>query len=430
MKKIFKEFYEYSDSELEEIWKNAIFIFDTSILNGLYRIPESSRKDFIKILESLKGRIWIPYHVLYEFHKNRRSVIIGLENDYKEATHAMEGLIAELPKKVESKLKSACDKHPLLKFDEIYKEAEKSLKSITKKIEKIKSEKHPDWKNNDKILKKIEKIFSNFGEEYSEEELNEIYKEGEKRYKEKIPPGYSDCKNNGGKKEGNDRFGDLIIWKQILDYAKKTDKPIIFVTDDQKEDWWTKEYNKHVRPRFELKKEFFQISEYSFDIYDLDMFLEKSKKYLNSKITDKSIDEIKIIRKLEEERRLIGKRRLMDSEIELSSRRFEKYLMEYIHILVSLENLVIEIDDAEIHSKFAGRLEGVLHEIRNLKSKIINGEINRATFDEPYEGAKYISFILKELIHSRHIHPKISARIGRNIERLNHLNHRLRRYSR
>ncbi|MCF8232751.1 MAG: hypothetical protein K9J27_11235 [Bacteroidales bacterium] len=30
---------------------------------------------------------------------------------------------------------------------------------------------------------------------------------------------------------------NLIIWKQILEYASKVKKPIIFICDDLKEDW-------------------------------------------------------------------------------------------------------------------------------------------------------------------------------------------------
>ena len=44
--------------------------------------------------------------------------------------------------------------------------------------------------------------------------------EGKHRYEFSIPPGYLD--RNG--KIGTQIFGDLIIWKQMLDYAKKKKK--------------------------------------------------------------------------------------------------------------------------------------------------------------------------------------------------------------
>lgn len=58
--------------------------------------------------------------------------------------------------------------------------------------------------------------------------------EGEQRYKKEIPPGFKDAK----KKDGVRKYSDLIIWKEILRFAEKNKKDIIFVTDDVKADWW------------------------------------------------------------------------------------------------------------------------------------------------------------------------------------------------
>lgn len=429
MKNNFKEFYEYSDDELKKIWKEAIFIFDTNILNSLYRIPEDLRKDLFKILDQLKNddRIWVPHQVLFEFHKNRRNVIIGLEKDYKDAIHAIEGFSSELPKKFKGKLKSACENHPLLNSDEIYGKVEKSLVSIKDEIEKIKKT-HPDWKNNDEILLKIEKYFSNFGKEYSEKELSEIYKEGEKRYKEHIPPGYADCKNNGGEKEGNNRFGDLIIWKQILDFSKKSKNPIIFITNDIKPDWWVIEYDKPVKPRFELRKEIFKNFKHEFDMYNLEMFLEKSKTYLKSDITRASIDKIRMIRELEERRRKISHRRMMMEESRLNPVFFEKYLMEYIHLFEKIEEIFREIIDSNIHPRHREDLDHLFHRLRRHKDQIAHGDFNKGSLHEIYREIKEFSYIFEMLMHKEDINPELSMRIRKYIDRLEHLNHRLRMY--
>jgi len=271
MKSIFREYYDYTEKEIKEIWQKWVFVFDTNILTWLYRLPEEPRKNLIWVLKMLKkdNRIWTPHQVLLEYHKNRRNVIIWLEDDYNEAIHAIEWLIAELPKKVEWKLKSACEQHPLLNFDDFYKEAEKSLNNITEKIKDIKSKKHPKWKDNDEILKEIEEIFSNFWKQYTTEELKKIYQDWDNRYKNLIPPWFKDCKSNWWDKEWDNRFWDLIIWKQILAYSKDNNKSIIFITNDLKEDWWMLEYNKNIKPRIELKREFLNNSKNDFDMCDL-----------------------------------------------------------------------------------------------------------------------------------------------------------------
>ena len=36
---------------------------------------------------------------------------------------------------------------------------------------------------------------ANVGEDFDKDELNKLYKEGEQRYKQQVPPGYKDEKN-------------------------------------------------------------------------------------------------------------------------------------------------------------------------------------------------------------------------------------------
>lgn len=74
--------------------------------------------------------------------------------------------------------------------------------------------------NQDPIFDKIVEIFGDkITDKFSEEELVQIYKEGKLRYDKKIPPGYQDDKKSEGHK-----FGDLVLWNQILNKAKKKKK--------------------------------------------------------------------------------------------------------------------------------------------------------------------------------------------------------------
>ena len=52
------------------------------------------------------------------------------------------------------------------------------------------------------------------------------------------------------------KYGDFIIWKQLIEHAIDTKKNVIFVTDDEKEDWWEEFNGKTIGPRPELSKEF------------------------------------------------------------------------------------------------------------------------------------------------------------------------------
>ena len=59
----------------------------------------------------------------------------------------------------------------------------------------------------------------------------------------------------GDKPTNRQKFGDLVIWKELIKRAKKEGCPVIFVTDDQKEDWFVKDGKKAILGRPELIRE-------------------------------------------------------------------------------------------------------------------------------------------------------------------------------
>ena len=141
----------------------------------------------------------------------------------------------------------------------------------------------------DMLLERINKLFENkVGNQPSQEELKIIYNEGERRYKENIPPGFKD-----NSKPGNDKFGDLIIWKEIINKAKADSIDVIFISDDRKEDWWLDHQGKTISPRPELLKEFNIETQKNCHFYKPFQFLEFSNKYLNSKVKNEVIEEVK-----------------------------------------------------------------------------------------------------------------------------------------
>src|SRR5258708_21463816 len=76
MRDLFSEYYHRSNEEFAHLWRDATFVFDTNVLLNLYRYTASTRDDLLRILEQLQTRIWLPYHVGFEFSRRRESVII------------------------------------------------------------------------------------------------------------------------------------------------------------------------------------------------------------------------------------------------------------------------------------------------------------------------------------------------------------------
>ncbi len=312
-----KIFYLYSLTEDREdkLWKDAIFVFDTSFLLNLYEFSKTQRKDIYEnIFEKIKDRLWIPAHVQYEYLKNREAVISKpitnqlepLEKDIKVLKKSIVDLNSSIEKNIIKKIESLQErtkkdnKHTYLKseyFDD-YKnvidalmvnnlksleEAEEIEKEILLELNETK-ENIKNVELNDDVLAFIEKYFE-VGREFTFDEVIEITKEGKHRYEFKIPPGYGDFYKK--EKKGTQIFGDLIIWKQILEYAKVKKLPIIFLTNDTRkdDDWCTVDSRGRIKkPREELIKELYDFSGVELWMYNFESFVLNAEKYLEGKV--------------------------------------------------------------------------------------------------------------------------------------------------
>jgi hypothetical protein len=144
------------------------------------------------------------------------------------------------------------------------------------------------------------------GGAYSDEQLQEVAIDGEKRYLENIPPGFED----GGKmpeattkKLRLKKFGDLILWKQVIDKAVATNKSFILVTGEKKDDWWLKSNKGLVSALPALTKEFIDAVKQDFYLYATDRFLVKANEYLKQSTSDVVVEEVRAINKADAERK-------------------------------------------------------------------------------------------------------------------------------
>ena len=146
-----------------------------------------------------------------------------------------------------------------------------------------------DLKNKDTIFRKFSQYFE-VGREYSFKEIMEITLEGKHRYEYEIPPGYKDRKD----KEGSQIFGDLIVWKQILEHSKKMGKDVVLISNDLKPDWChiDKKRKRVISPRHELIKEMRDYSGVNFWMYNQEEFMHIAKQLLKSSITKTQIESV------------------------------------------------------------------------------------------------------------------------------------------
>src|SRR6266566_1291872 len=221
----FPGYFTPSQEEFNGIWGECLFGFDASVLLGLYRSSADTQDVFFRILELVADRIFLPNQAAAEYLRNRLGVISIRSDSYKR--------IREESNKFANAIGLLVQEQSPPRGAEIAAIAKKAADQIGTIIESAAKD-EPDRLRSDDLLTRLEALFeTKTGERYPDSMLKEIFEEGARRYEQRIPPGYKD-----DKKAEPDKYGDLLIWFQLIDKAKVEQKPIIFVTRDAKEDWW------------------------------------------------------------------------------------------------------------------------------------------------------------------------------------------------
>lgn len=296
MKKKFFEYYNPSENEFEGLWKKCLFIFDTSVLINLYEFSPDVRDEFLDILKANSDRIWIPHQVAKEFQWRRPSVI----REQRAIHQQLKKEFLETEKKFIENIEKSIRYHPFIDKKRLEEEIKKSFSNLVAYLKKC-EDNYPDLIKNDIVREKIDSLFDGkVGPEFKESEIQGIYLEGAKRYAQKIPPGFADK----DAKDNFKRYGDLILWRQIIRHSISSKKPVIFVTNDQKNDWWFTHFFQEkptekeiLGPRPELIKEFFEETKHSFYMYNPSDFMGASRKYLKQKVSDSAIKEVQDVSK-------------------------------------------------------------------------------------------------------------------------------------
>lgn len=290
MRKKFPGYYRPTEKEFSELWKDCLFTFDANVLLNLYRYTEDTKNSLLAILEKVSGRIWLPYQAAYEYHNKRVSVIQQQKKTYDDVLEIVRKSRDDLGGKLNNFIR-----HPYVQIREVLETVSSALVEFEDRLAKLQQE-HPDFLIDDPIKETLSRLFNGkVGEPTPEEELVQIYKQGEERYKLRKPPGYEDRQ-----KEGMARYGDLVMWFQLIAKAKENKGSMIFVTDDRKEDWWLKPGGKTIGPRPELVQEISETAGITFYMYSADPFMEYAKKHLKQKVEKKAIDEVREVRQRDE----------------------------------------------------------------------------------------------------------------------------------
>lgn len=294
--------YRPTNQDFDRMWEEGLFILDANVLLNLYRYSDETRGELVAVLHGIKERLWLPYQAANEFLTRRLDVIHQKRKDYEKLCEGLE----EARDEVEDKMKRL-HRDQVVEAEDLVKKVRRALDELLAHLEK-RGEGLPDESNSpddDEVWRILDELFlGRIGNPYSSERRKKLLEEGRRRYEDRVPPGYMDQDKDKGKDDrdgGERRFGDFLVWCQILDKAEQEKRPVVFVTDDRKEDWWWKSHGKTIGPRPELVEEARHKAGVLFHMYRPDRFMaEASERGLVEKaVSEEAIGEAKELASLE-----------------------------------------------------------------------------------------------------------------------------------
>jgi hypothetical protein len=264
MRDRFPGFYRPSDEEFETFFSDGLVCVDANVLLSLYRVSDSTREDVFSIFAALGERLWLPHQVVLEFQRNRRAVIREQEEVYDQLEKELKGFPSRLTEKVRRH-------HPRIDREELEKVVRSAVSEIEVHLDDLRAA-HPEPLSSDDALgadvvrDRLEEIID--GRIGHALDPIDIEREGKARYAKRIPPGYADVDKGDERK-----YGDLMVWLELLAEAERRGGPTLLVTDDAKEDWWIKDGSKTIGPRPELVQEMGDKAGCQFWMYRFEPFL-------------------------------------------------------------------------------------------------------------------------------------------------------------
>ncbi len=229
---------------ITKVLSTCDIVLDTNVLLLPYRAGQSSLNQvetaLLKVRDS--SRLFIPGRVAREFARLRPTKLAELNNALLDQTSR-----AQVPEPKSYPLLEGVPEYTALinASDTLRKAKDAYTKAANALLGVVRS-----WNGDDPVSRVYARLFTAECIRDLSTDQGEILKDLVNRYANDIPPGYKDsAKTDGG-------IGDLIIWLTILDIGAKRKKPLVFVTGEEKADWFHKSANQPFLARFELVDEY------------------------------------------------------------------------------------------------------------------------------------------------------------------------------
>lgn len=287
MRHAFPEWYSHDEDTIRKIVTEGTIALDANVLLHLYRLGEHQREEVLTVLklDKVRSRLWLPYQVGVEYHRNRLKVAYTQAKVYKDLAEDLQKDFRQMKSKIDFAISDADVRQEALKS------LEKARITLSGRIDKL-GAKHvidyDDVRTADPVRGALDGIFASPNQIGKKpDDLEARIEESRKRYAAETPPGYADAKGKASKPHPE---GDYLVWRELLDHATSGNQAILFVTNDKKEDWYQlDERNQIIGPRIELTQEMGEASQHPYHQTTLDGFLRLAKTHFAADVDDSTL---------------------------------------------------------------------------------------------------------------------------------------------
>ncbi len=281
VKSIFPEWYsggsaEDRDAHAAEFITDATatVAFDASALLQLYRADPTERSEIVAAIGAVGDRLFVPYHAALEYQRGREGAIA---DQYERFASTQSSFQKWRNSTAEGFASSAIGKR-------VRAASEQASAELRKLVDELKAE-YALTVDKDDVRDALDALVTpdRMGTRPTTAQIVERAAEYERRAPLEIPPGYLDAH-----KGAPAMYGDYLIWRELLDKASATKRPLLLVTNDEKSDW---SYTNRT-PRRELVEEMVTVAGVAYHHINLKTFLRLAKEHLDVSIADDTIDSV------------------------------------------------------------------------------------------------------------------------------------------
>lgn len=234
--------FSFQSKSLAQIKNDCIVVLDTNSLLVPYTTGKESLDEIGRIYKQLASlnRLVVPGQVAREFAEHRVTKLKELYQQIARRKTSFRGL----------------GNYPLLSSLPEYQKALQLERGLSDTIDNYNDSLDillniiSQWYWNDPVSLLYREMFSDQVVQDFKTDQNKLREKLAHNSQYKLPPGYKDAQKL------DEGIGDLLIWETILSIGANTKQSVIFVSLDEKADWWSQSEGRALYPRFELVDEF------------------------------------------------------------------------------------------------------------------------------------------------------------------------------